>query len=104
MTEQVSECVSECLTLHLALLFGREDTLHTPEVSYHESLGLQELVIGHLPRLLQVCQLSPLSLQQTTHCNTRTNTLSDALHITTTHVRTNLVMHYTSQQHMQQQT
>ena len=55
------------LTLDLSLLFGCQHSLHAPQVSDHETLGREELVVGHLPRLLQVRQLSPLTFQQTTH-------------------------------------
>ena len=55
------------LTCNLSLLLGGEDALHPAEVHHDEALGLQELVVGHLPRLLQHLMGLLLFLQQPTH-------------------------------------
>ena len=55
------------LTCNLSLLLRGEDALHPAEVHHDEALGLQELVVGHLPRLLQHLMGLLLFLQQPTH-------------------------------------
>ena len=57
------------LTCNLSLLLGGEDALHPAKVHHDEALGLQELVVGHLPRLLQHLMGLLLFLQQPTHWN-----------------------------------
>lgn len=53
--------------LHLAELLWRQHALDPLHVPHEEALRLEELVIGPLPRVLQLVVLLPLQLQLVTH-------------------------------------
>lgn len=53
--------------LHLAQLLRGQHALDPLHVPHEEALGLQELVVCPLPRVLQLVVLLPLQLQLMTH-------------------------------------
>lgn len=52
---------------HLAELLRRQHALDPLHVPHEEPLRLQELIVGSLPRVLQLVVLLPLQLQLVTH-------------------------------------